>query len=392
MFVNQPYDLQLGPNLIAEIASNNYDSLSFIVAYAKLSGVYRLEPSLQNFKSNGGKIKCVVGIDQKNTTFEALERLYAIADELYIFHSEIYSQTFHPKCYWLYSKDKLWFAVGSNNLTAGGLFSNYEMSYSDHLTGTDAANQLTVLNNILDCYSDSNSACCRRVDLALINDLYQNGYIEKEFDQKKRLLKERTTSQNSQSKSIFGKEVFKAPALPVVASAKGATNAPKQTMIKSTLPTAIAQSTGSNEYLIRHVPKAGGRSKQVHFTIDLLNNFFGLKQGDPIILQEVKANGTVSPIENHQVVFSQKNRNVKIEMSGAAILDTQYPADPNKRPVLIVKHISNNFFTYTLLLDGDAGYSPINLRLSALPLGRSLANELIDESTMLSLWPTCPIV
>ena len=392
MFVNQPYDLQLGPNLIAEIASQNYDSLSFIVAYAKLSGVYRLEPSLQSFKSKGGKIKCVVGIDQKNTTFEALERLNTVADELYIFHSEIYSQTFHPKCYWLYSQNELWFAVGSNNLTAGGLFSNYEMSYSNHLTGSDATNHLNILNSIFDCYSDSSSTCCRRVDLALINELYQNGYIEKEIDQKKRVLKERTTSQNTQSKCIFGREVFKAPPLPVVTTAKTATNTQNQPRAMSTFPTPIAQPIGSKEYLIRHVPKAGGRSKQVHFTIDLLNNFFGLKQGDPIILQEVKHNGTVSPIENHQVVFSQSNHNVKIEMYGAAILDTQYPADPNKRPILIVKHISNNFFTYTLLLDGDAGYSPINSRLSSLPTGRALANELIDESTMFSLWPTCPIV
>ena len=392
MFVNQPYDLQLGPNLIAEMASNNYDSLSFIVAYAKLSGVYRIEPSIQSFKSNGGIVKCVVGIDQKNTTIEALERLNAIADELYIFHSEIYSQTFHPKCYWLSAKDELWFAVGSNNLTAGGLFSNYEMCCSKHLTGNEATDQLTILNNILACYSDPNSVCCRRVDSKLINDLFQNGYIEKELEQKKKLLKDRTSSKKSQTKSIFGKELFKAPTLPTIPSTKDTTNNPKQTNIGKTLPSTIIQPSSGKEYLIRHVPKAGGRSKQVHFTIDLLNNFFGLKQGDSIVLQEVKHDGTVSPLENHQVVLSQRNRNVKIEMGGASILDTQYPTDPNKRPILIVKHISNNFFTYTLLLEGDAGYSPLNARLSALPLGRALANELIDESTMLSLWPTCPIL
>lgn len=391
MFINQPYDLQLGPNLIAEMSTNKYTSLSFIVAYAKLSGVYRLEPSLKNFKSKGGKIKCVVGIDQKNTTFEALERLDTIVDELYIFHSEIYSQTFHPKCYWLSSKDELWFAVGSNNLTAGGLFSNYEMCYSDHLTGKDATNQLTILNTILNCYTDPMSSCCRRVDTALINDLFNNEYIEKELDQKKRLLNERKSAKSPQAKSIFGREVFKAPAVQGAPKAKGTTSA-NQPKVIGIAPTPITQPATDKEYLIRHVPKAGGRSKQVHFTVDLLKNFFGLKQGDPIILQEVKHDGTVSPIENHQIVFSQHNRNVKIEMNGAAILDTNYPTNPKKRPVLIVKHISNNLFTYTLLLDGDAGYSKINSRLSALPLGKSLANELIDESTMLNLWPTCPIV
>lgn len=382
MFVNQPYDLQLGPNLIAEMNSNSYTSLSFIVAYAKLSGINRLEPSMKSFKSKGGKIKCVVGIDQKNTTYDALLKLLSLTDELYVFHSEVFTQTFHPKCYWLSSENNLWFAVGSNNLTSGGLFSNYEMSFCSHTTGSEAEEQLSHLDHILESYSDKDSTCVKLMTKELLEELLQNGYVEKEIEQRKRSASER---EKRTGKKIFGSESFTAPSSNVK---KSKSKPPKSASSKTTATTIQIP----KEYLIRQVPKAGGRSKQVHFTIDLLNNYFMLNRGDSIIVQEMHADGSVSEIEKHQVVLSSRNHNVKIEMNGCSILDTNYPTDPNKRPILVVKHISSNMFTYTLLMSGDDGYDAINTRLSSLPKGRSLPSEVIDELTMFDLWPNCPII
>lgn len=50
MIINQPYDNQLGVHIIAQLQSDKYDTITIMVAYAKLSGVYRLLPYLKAFK------------------------------------------------------------------------------------------------------------------------------------------------------------------------------------------------------------------------------------------------------------------------------------------------------------------------------------------------------
>jgi hypothetical protein len=50
MIVHQPYDKQLGVALIEELESSKYNQLTIMVAYAKLSGVYRLLPYLRVFR------------------------------------------------------------------------------------------------------------------------------------------------------------------------------------------------------------------------------------------------------------------------------------------------------------------------------------------------------
>ena len=102
--------------------------------------------------------------------------------------------------------------------------------------------------------------------------------------------------------------------------------------------------------------------------------------------------GKVGEIEPRQIVFSQRNRNVKIELSGAANLNTNYPANTEKRPVLILKRVNPNLFVYMILMEGNAGYLSINNRLKNQSAGRSLPYEVIDESTMFSLWNDCPIM
>ena len=41
----------------------------------------------------------VVGIDQKNSSIEGISELLSICTNLYIYHNELLTQTFHPKIY-----------------------------------------------------------------------------------------------------------------------------------------------------------------------------------------------------------------------------------------------------------------------------------------------------
>ena len=49
MIVNQPHDVQLGIQLIEALQNDDYTQLTIMVAYAKLSGVYRLFPYIEQF-------------------------------------------------------------------------------------------------------------------------------------------------------------------------------------------------------------------------------------------------------------------------------------------------------------------------------------------------------
>lgn len=175
MYINQPYDKNLGTELIEQISSNNYEQLTIMVAYAKLSGVNRILPTLKSFVENKGKIRCIIGIDQNNTSYEALNELMNISEKMYVFHSEDFSQTFHIKCYWLNSSDKLWYAIGSNNLTAGGLFSNYEMCSTNTLNDENALDAINKLEETFSKYVDSKE-CCIELNEDILCKLLENGY------------------------------------------------------------------------------------------------------------------------------------------------------------------------------------------------------------------------
>lgn len=396
MIVNQPHDEQLGLQLIRAIESNQFSKLTMMVAYAKLSGVYRISPYLEKFRKNGGSIRCVVGIDQQNTTYDALSQLLNLADEVYIFHSESVFQTFHVKCYWLSGENICWYAIGSNNLTAGGLFSNYELSTSTTLTDQEAQKENRTLSKIYSIYTDAESVCSHKLDESFLEELISGGYVVQEIQQRKALAKIAKQAQSVTWKDkLFGNEVFPAPALPEQFHKGKATKTDVKASPELKKPIQLEShkvNKEDNTYLIRLVPRAGDRSKQVHFTVDLLKKYFCLTPGDGILVQEMLASGAVGEIEHRQVVFSQRNRNVKIELAGASMLDTNYPANPETRPVLILKKVNANLFVYTILLAGNDGYDSINARLKALPAGRSLPYEVIDESTMFSLWGNCPMV
>lgn len=398
MIINQPYDKQLGIQFIETIERGVYDQLTIMVAYAKLSGVNRLFPYIDKFHKNGGKVRFVIGIDQHNTTYDALVQLLKLSDKLYIFHSENLSQTFHIKCYWLSGKNDCWYAIGSNNLTSGGLFSNYELCTIYRTYGNQALSSNAELDAIYSTYANQNSVCCHEADSTFLNQLLNNNYVIKEIEQRKALAE--TVKRNKKttiSQKLFGNESFSAPSLPDEFKKEETAHSEKTiTNPKSVLPitpiSPLNENDYENNYLIRLVPKAGDRSKQVHFTIDLLNKYFRLTPGDSILVQEMLPSGKVCEIEQRTIVFSQRNHNVKIELAGASMLDYNYPSDTEKRPILILKRVNSNLFVYMIIFEGNDGYNTINTRLKSISTGRSLPYEVIDESTMFSLWSDCPII
>lgn len=377
--INQPFKGALGFKLIEQLNSGKYDRFIFSVAYAKTSGVNRLLPYMKNFKSSGGTIKAIVGIDQSNTSYEALIALCSVCDSLFIYHSEDFKSTFHVKAYLLSGTQRNWIAVGSNNFTAGGLFGNYEAS----MLAFDNPTLETEIVNMFDQYSDPSSPCCKLADVGFINQLLAGGYIQHEKVLAKQRLSTISHSNASQRQGgmLFGHDRI-AP-LPRVSTES----------VKPASRPASGEPPIDADYLIRHVPKAGNRSKQVHFTLDILKSYFRLSVGDDLSLQEIDNAFVPHSLEHRQIVLSSRNRNVKVEVGAAEILDSSYPTNPEKRPILLFKRINPTMFEYMLLMEGDSGYRELNHRLLALDWRkRSLPYEIVDTSTMLTIWEDCPLI
>lgn len=220
--IYQPHNGNLGDKIIENLKSNNYTRLNISVAYAKLSGVNRLKPSLLEFKSFGGEINCFVGIDQYNTTYEALNELFDLCDNLYIVHNQNPSHTYHHKIY-MFDKNtsnpnKVWLAIGSNNLTAGGLFINYESCSVDLLDLNNYCDNINY-NDTLDffnIYADEKCPISNIVkERCFIDKLLLNKYIIKE--RQSRIVQRKspsvTDTDDTTLETLFGKESFNAPPL-----------------------------------------------------------------------------------------------------------------------------------------------------------------------------------
>lgn len=176
--VIQPYNEKLGKLLTDDLNSGRYHCFAFSAAYAKISGVDALYDAILAFKAAGGSIHATIGIDQKNTSFEALRAVLEIAEDLFIFHNRSLSSTFHPKFY-IFSGERFGkIYVGSNNLTGGGLYSNYEIASCEEfdLTVPESAERFANMFRALDVFHRE-GPCCKKATESLIKKLYDAHFV-----------------------------------------------------------------------------------------------------------------------------------------------------------------------------------------------------------------------
>ena len=148
------------------------------VAFVKRSGVQHIEQSLAEFAARGD-VQIIVGIDHGGTSFEGLQDLLAAvlpAGRVVVFHNPG-SLTFHPKLFLFKSDTAAELLIGSGNLTAGGLYNNYEVgvSYSLDLGQADDAEVLGSVEHLLDAWSDEASGTVSVLDADLLDRLLALG-------------------------------------------------------------------------------------------------------------------------------------------------------------------------------------------------------------------------
>lgn len=221
IIINQPKALRIGDLIIKNLEIQNdeskFDNLYIMVAYVRESGVSRIRRSLKQFRLHGGKVKAVVGIDEKNTTKEGLSSLMNDVDETYIYHNTNAFHTFHPKLYIFEKKSKKAIIfVGSNNLTQGGLFTNYETSIKIELNLKKPKHRerFNEIMTLFDQYSNLKSPCCKVLNASLLNQLEKRNLLGSEKLQNIQILSQHHKEKQGKLAALFGAETVPLPPKP----------------------------------------------------------------------------------------------------------------------------------------------------------------------------------
>lgn len=149
----------------------------------------------------------------------------------------------------------------------------------------------------------------------------------------------------------------------------------------------------ADRILVAQLPKAGGeygRWSQAHFNKDIIDQFFHTQPDSTqrVYLTARRHDGLILPQEVRRVIYSQSNKNLKIEL-GARKGEAYPTAGP---PIAVFREIQARTFQYMILMPGEAGYRQMFRLTQILPtVGRGLPRVLTDVSTVRTAWPGCPL-
>ncbi|MEI4234584.1 phospholipase D family protein [Roseovarius sp. D22-M7] len=230
MFYNQPLSIRFGPELLRYVDNVRgvepyWDQLDIAVAWVRASGVSHLENSLTRFLSNGGHLTFVVGIDLQNTTRDGLQALLNLeahgACETFVYHNESGS-VFHPKLYLFRNEEEARLIVGSNNLTAAGLYSNVEAGLQVDTNLTDGV--ITEATDALNSWRDATGGLAARLDATFLAELVAEGYVPDEATARSAERARLHAHSGRSGRRLFGSRSFRPPPRPTGISSTSTTS------------------------------------------------------------------------------------------------------------------------------------------------------------------------
>lgn len=173
-FVAQPFadGRDLRDFLDAVATDPAINELDVVVAWAKRSGLRRVRTQLEAVRDRPGRTRLIVGIDEGGATRQGLELAREIFSSVHVFHDNSW-RTFHPKIYLGVGEDRARLLIGSNNLTAGGVFYNYEAALECVLSLPVDQGLVDEVHQYIDrLYADD--AVCKPLDDSLLEELISN--------------------------------------------------------------------------------------------------------------------------------------------------------------------------------------------------------------------------
>ena len=217
MFYNQPLSIRFGTELLKHVdyvkgIEPYWDTLDVAVAWVRASGVSYLQKSFTTFLKNGGHLSFIVGIDLYNTTRDGLQALLDLEGhgvcETVVYHNESGS-VFHPKIYLFRNEEEARLIVGSNNLTAAGLFSNVEAGLQVDTTLTDGV--IADAADALASWRDETDKLAAKLNADFLAALYEQGYVVDEAAVRESDRKKHASRSSRTGEKLFGSRAFTPP-------------------------------------------------------------------------------------------------------------------------------------------------------------------------------------
>ncbi len=296
-----------------------------------------------------GQFRLVVGMDAVTDT-AALEALSELEAENSGLNVSVFVHDrpwlFHPKLWWFLRPDgTITTVIGSGNLTAWGLRSNWEASSVAQLTGDDATRLREQLGEFLDEHQR---------------------YLRSSDDEEAL----RLAADNSGTERSIRRRI-------------GA--------VRNRRP---AGDPAAGNWLITELSKSRKNSagdsmfSQASFPQAIFENFFGYTEGGmDLQLFSVDDDGHLGPIENTRGRYKPKSVNFYFELGAARGL--AYPAEGH--PVALFHRAETGEFTYMLLLPGTPGFESARSLLPP-PNGNRKRRALLARADVERAWPTSPLL
>lgn len=185
-FIAQPQE-QLGVLLESALSGPSAPIRVIIVsAFASFQTVLRLKARLHALHAAAATIRIVVGVDLGGTSKEVLQELASWPVEVFVFKNKKSRVTFHPKLYIIESAATAEVFLGSNNLTDGGLYGNYEGAVRVTYSLPDDNDGFVKAKSQLSKFIEPGAPAGRQLDDGYLAQLLARRDIPSEAEAKKR--------------------------------------------------------------------------------------------------------------------------------------------------------------------------------------------------------------
>ncbi len=148
---------------------------------------------------------------------------------------------------------------------------------------------------------------------------------------------------------------------------------------------------GTGRFLVARVPRAGDRWTQVHFNRAVIEDFFKVRHGthERVYLRECRGESGYGDQEVRPCVYSERNKNLKIEVASRA--GEAYPEEGP--PIALFQELQVRSFVYMLLMPGEPGYAELSRLTTEMPsVGKGLPRVVTRGDMVAAAWPNCPLV
>ena len=435
-FHGQPYDAgtTTGAFMGRVLLDERFDSFTAVVAWARFRGIRRISEELDTLRERGGVARLIVGIDEGIATRPGLILALRHFSEVYVLHDRP-GLTFHPKLYLAEGETRAALLVGSGNLTAGGLFSNYEaaLEATFSLPEEAAAPALSEARAYIDRLL-SDKEICLRLDEDVVEQLVADpryGVSTKELRQSRSdklpdglepddvdPIADEAGSATGAQEQLFGASAHrKAPVPPLPPDAErelreieGVSDepAPRPSPAGSEQPPAPAESEPRGRarrviprevrrldlpVFIAELSKSRGAT-QANFHVEHYRGYFGALLGSKtqLTLRQVRSDGSLAPDEPRETV-EVASKNYRLELDGLRGRD--YPPG-DLTPISIFVQRSPKLFYYQSLWPSDEGHAEMVAYLDlaeGVRRGRSRMRQCRTTIDRLEeAWPDSPLL